>query len=390
MVSDSFGSPSLCLCALSVRYCLFILLWSLIAYNGLACWVWNVDGWLHTLGALDFAGGTVVHISSATAGLTACIILGKRHDWKRGHVHKAPNIPFVVLGASLLWVGWMGFNAGSAVAANALAGTALINTNGAAASAMMTWVVIDALRGKVSALGACSGIVVGLVAITPAAGFVHPGWALLIGIVSVCVVYPAQIMWKRWMRVDDTLDVFTCHGLGGISGSIMTGLFASAEWGGVDGAFYGRGIQLGYQLADICTTLAWSSAVTAVILGILHVIFGGLRPTVEEELLGLDQAAHGEEWEVATQAEALLAALEAKDKAVNGPEHHLGNGTISMNYTPRVGDGKPVHVELALHTPKEGGEQLVTLDRTSSASVLVSNGYEAYATPKAGEKHDQY
>ena len=280
----------------------------------------------------------------------------------------------------------MGFNAGSAVAANALAGTALINTNGATASAMMTWVFIDMLRGQVSVAGACSGIVVGLVAITPACGFLHPGWALLTGIIAVCVCYPSQLLWRKIMHVDDTLDVFTCHGFGGITGAICTGLFASAEWGGVDGAFYGRGIQLGYQLAAIVTTLAWSSAVTAICLGGLYLVFGSLRPSPEEEEQGLDKSAHGEEWEVAMQTQALLTQLETKNRLVNG-DQALHGGTISMDYKPRAADEKPVHVEMALGSPSSSAmpaQHLINIERQSSATSLNGQSaasYQEYASP---------
>ena len=361
-----------------IPYCLF--LWTCICYDPLACWVWNYNGWLHNLGSLDFAGGTVVHISSATSGLTACIILGKRVDWQRGHTHKPANIPFIVLGTSLLWVGWAGFNGGSALAANALAGTALINTNGSAASAMMTWVLIDALRGRVSVAGACSGIVVGLVAITPACGFVHPGYALLIGIIGTCVVYPSQILWKRWMKVDDTLDVFTCHGMGGITGAIVTGLFAESHWNAalVDGkpmecAFFNNGKQLGLQLAAVVVTLAWSSFCTACILGILHFVFGRLRPSKDEEILGLDQAAHGESWEVASQVEGLLAVIQHKDHQVNGEKHDMHHGRLQLQYLPDEAGMKPVSVEMALHSPQSppstaNGHLMGDLERASSAT----------------------
>ena len=340
----------------------------------------------------------MVHISSATAGLTACIILGKRHDWQHGHTPKPPNVPFIVLGASLLWVGWMGFNAGSALAANALAGTALINTNGAAASAMMTWVFIDAIRGRVSVAGACSGIVVGLVAITPACGFVHPGYALLIGMIATGVVYPSQILWRRWMKVDDTLDVFTCHGMGGITGAICTGLFADAHWNPaavvdsapIEGAFFQHGVQLGYQLAAIVTTLAWSSFVTTCILGILYLVFGGLRPSKDEEVLGLDQTAHGETWEVASQIEGLLAALQEKDHRLNGEKHDLMNGgTLSLEYKPQEAGMKPIHVEMEMspRSPSANGHLINNnLERQSSSTeASQSAAYEPYKAPD-GEK----
>jgi hypothetical protein len=291
----------------------------------------------------------------------------------------------------------MGFNAGSALAANALAGTALVNTNGAAASAMMTWVFIDALRGRVSVAGACSGIVVGLVAITPACGYVHPGYGLLIGIIATLVVYPSQVLWRKWMKVDDTLDVFTCHGMGGITGAICTGLFADSHWntsivdgGPIEGAFFSHGIQLGHQLAAIVTTLAWSSFCTTCILGILHVVFGGLRPTKEEEILGLDETAHGESWEVASQMEGLLVALRAKDHALNGAKHDmLAQGTLSLDYNPGEAGLKPIHVEMAM-TPKspmaDTNGHLINLERQSSSTdPSVTAPYEAYRSPH-GEK----
>lgn len=284
-------------------YVLFILIWSTVCYDALAHWVWASDGWLHTYGAIDFAGGTVVHISSGVSGLVASMILGKRYDFN----HKAPqrpaHIPFVVLGASLLWVGWIGFNAGSASAANGVAGVALVNTNAATAMALLTWTMFDAIRHKPSVVGASVGAVVGLVVITPAAGYVSPGWAVFMGFLGVCWVYgwillKAKIIhyWSPAQHVDDTLDCFSCHGMGGIAGAIMTGLFAQAKYNGVDGSFYGNGIQVWYQLAAVLTTVAFAAGCTAAIMLLLKYTIG-VRVSEEKESLGLDVTLHGEVWD---------------------------------------------------------------------------------------------
>ncbi|CAF4465041.1 unnamed protein product [Rotaria socialis] len=236
-----------------IPYMIFVLIWSTVCYDPMAHWVWGSNGWLKTLGALDFAGGTVVHIFSGVSGLVASTILGKRHDYDPRST-TAHNLPFTILGTCLLWVGWNGFNAGSANAASGIAALALVNTNVAAASALVTWVVIDAARGHIAVSGACTGSIVGLVAITPACGFVQPGWGLLIGIIGAIIVY-CLLLLKRYMRFDDTLDVAVVHG--GISGAFMTGLFAQkmVNPGGADGAFYGHPAQLWYQIAAILTAV---------------------------------------------------------------------------------------------------------------------------------------
>lgn len=279
-----------------IPYMIFIFVWSTVCYDPMAHWVWGSNGWLKGLGTLDFAGGTVVHILSGVSGFVASIILGKRHDYDP-YSTTAHNLPFTILGTSLLWVGWNGFNAGSASSAkyiinytnnkkiyrfffisfSGLAAMALVNTNAAAASGLMTFVVIDAIRGHISISGACTGCIVGLVAVTPACGFVQPGWGLLIGILGAMVVY-GLLQLKRFMRVDDTLDVAVVHGcgqychfflficyislilitlIGGISGAFMTGLFAqlSVNPSGANGAFYGHPIQLWYQIAGILTAI---------------------------------------------------------------------------------------------------------------------------------------
>jgi len=214
-------------------YMLFLLLWSTIVYDVLAHWVWSEDGWLGFnpnggLGAIDFAGGTVVHISSGVSALTAAWVLGKRLGFDTKEA-KPASVPFVMLGATMLWIGWNGFNAGSAGAANGLAAVALVATNAAAASAAMTWIFLEAaVTGKPTLIGGCIGAVVGLVVITPAAGFVQPGWAILMGIIGSLVVY-GILQVKHFLRADDTLDVFVCHGCGGIVGAFCTGLFAQTE-----------------------------------------------------------------------------------------------------------------------------------------------------------------
>ncbi|CAF1503739.1 unnamed protein product, partial [Didymodactylos carnosus] len=229
------------------------------------------DGWLKSLGTIDFAGGTVIHISSGVSGFVASAILGRRID--QGTKDIGNNLPFSILGASLLWVGWNGFNAGSANAASGLAALALINTNAAAASALVTWVLLDAIRGSVTITGACIGPVVGLVAITPAAGYVQPGWALLIGIIGAACVYVAM-QFKEYLNVDDTLDVAICHGLGGMVGAFCTGLFTQLDVnpaGGVN------------AFSAVCTALI------LIPMNLVWNLFGSyIRVSVEDELAGLD------------------------------------------------------------------------------------------------------
>jgi len=251
------------------------------------------------MGTLDFAGGTVVHISSGTAAFTAAVILGPRTGWQTSKQHKPANIPFTCLGATMLWFGWIGFNAGSAGAANGLAGLALVNTNVAAASALMTWVLLESVTGnkKPSLVGASIGCVVGLVAITPAAGFVQPGWGTLIGILGSMGVFGALRL-KHYLRTDDTLDVFLTHGVGGMIGCICTGLFAQADVnqsGANNGAFYGHPYQLVLQLFGILTAIGLSSFTTAASLLLLKYTIG-IRVSAEMEIDGPDHYMHGEQW----------------------------------------------------------------------------------------------
>ncbi|CAF0817753.1 unnamed protein product [Adineta steineri] len=234
-----------------IPYMIFIVIWTTCCYDPLAHWVWGSNGWLKHLGTLDFAGGTVVHISSGVSGYVASAILGKRVDYKP-HASNAHNIPFTVLGTCLLWVGWTGFNAGSANIASGLASLALVNTYVAAAAGLVTWVVIDAIRGQVSVSGACIGPVVGLVGITPACGFVQPGWALLFGIIPTIIIY-FLLLYKHHSIFDDTLDVAVVHGCG---------------------------------FASVCTA--------GILLPLKYTI--GIRLSPDEELRGLDWIAHGEKW----------------------------------------------------------------------------------------------
>src|SRR5205807_1123671 len=233
-----------------------ILLWATLVYDPLAHWVWGAGGWLQKLGALDFAGGTVVHISAGVSALVAARMLGSRKDFKR--VPIVPhNVPLVLLGAGLLWFGWFGFNAGSALAANGIAALAFTNTNTAAAAALVTWAACDLARsGKITAVGAATGLVVGLVGITPAAGYVTVPAALVIGVVAALISY-AAIQVRAASRLDDSLDVFSCHGMGGITGALLTGVFATklANPTGGDGWLAGHPGQLAVQGLAVLATV---------------------------------------------------------------------------------------------------------------------------------------
>ncbi len=274
----------------------FILLWATLVYDPLAHMVWGVGGWLRNLGALDFAGGTVVHISSGVAGLVAALVLGKRKGYKT--IPMIPhNIPFVLIGGALLWFGWFGFNAGSSLGANGVAMSAFIATNTAAAAAVLSWVIIEWVHhGKPTLLGAVTGAVVGLVAITPAAGFVSPVSAIIIGLLVSPLCYFAISVVKARLGYDDSLDVFGCHGVGGMWGALATGLFASktVNEAGNNGLFFGNPAQLGIQALSIIATIAISGILTFLILKVIS-IFTKLKATEQEEDEGLDTAQHGED-----------------------------------------------------------------------------------------------
>src|SRR5947207_1205491 len=256
-------------------YVVFLLLWATFIYDPLAHWVWGAGGWLQKLGALDFAGGTVVHISAGVSALVAARMLGARRDFKRAAI-VPHNVPLVLLGAGLLWFGWFGFNAGSALAANGLAALAFTNTNTAAATAMVTWACLDLIRtGKATAVGAATGLVVGLVAITPAAGFVTAPASLVIGALAAVVSYTA-IQIRARTRLDDSLDVFSCHGLAGVAGAMLTGVFASkaVNPAGGDGWLAGNFHQMGVQLLAVVAAIAIAVVGTVLILTLVQAVFG--------------------------------------------------------------------------------------------------------------------
>lgn len=277
-------------------FIIFVLLWATLVYDPLAHWVWGVGGWLRNLGALDFAGGTVVHISSGIAGLVAALVLGRRKGYKTTPMIPH-NIPFVLIGGALLWFGWFGFNAGSAVGANGIAMGAFLTTNTAAAAAALSWVIVEWMHhGKPTLLGAVTGAVVGLVAITPGAGFVNVISAIIIGLVVSPLCYFAISFVKARLGYDDSLDAFGCHGIGGMWGALATGLFASKEVNplGNNGLFYGNPAQLGVQALSVVVTIALSAVLTFTILKVIS-LFTKLRATEQEEEEGLDTAQHGED-----------------------------------------------------------------------------------------------
>jgi len=272
-------------------------LWSLIVYSPLAHWVWQPTGWLAKMGALDFAGGTVVHISSAAAAVACAIMLGKRKGYGQDKFHPH-NLTMTVMGAGILWFGWFGFNAGSALGANGLAGTAFLNTNIAAAAALLVWTGVEWMHaGKPTALGAASGAVAGLVTITPACGFVEPWAALLIGGIAGAACY-FGLMLKGKFKLDDALDVLGIHGVGGSLGAVLTGVFATtsvnAAIAGHEGLLYGNPSQVGIQLVGVVAAWVFSFGVSMVLLAGIKAIMG-LRVDEEAEVMGLDLAEHGEE-----------------------------------------------------------------------------------------------
>ncbi|MGF3522140.1 MAG: ammonium transporter [Candidatus Bathyarchaeia archaeon] len=284
---------------------IFSVVWVTFIYAPIAHWVWNPDGWLRAIGAIDFAGGIVVHIAAGFSALAAALVIGRRKGcstpWKE-HMktldktqEKPTNIPYVILGAALLWFGWFGFNAGSALSANELAVSALVTTNLAAAAAAVSWMLMDWwIKGKPSAVGVSIGAVVGLVAITPAAGYVTVTSALIIGLLAG-VISNLVASWRAGRsRIDDTLDVFACHGMGGLWGSIATGIFATASINGVNGLLFGNAGQLAAQLVAVAVVVPFAIAGSYALLKAVNV-FSPLRVSPEAEDAGLDLSEHGEE-----------------------------------------------------------------------------------------------
>jgi len=270
--------------------CIFMTLWSLLVYSPVAHWVWAPTGWIAGLGVLDFAGGTVVHINAGIAGLMCALVLGKRVGY--GNDNMAPyNLAYSVIGASLLWVGWFGFNAGSAVGSNGRAGMAMAVTQIATAAAALAWMFAEwVAKGKPSVLGAASGAVAGLVAITPASGFVLPGASIIIGVAAGVICFWSATSLKHMMGYDDSLDAFGVHCVGGIVGALLTGVFAFAPLGGTAGSLH----QLAIQAIGVISTLGWSGVMTLVILMITKALVG-LRVNEDEEREGLDLVLHGEQ-----------------------------------------------------------------------------------------------
>jgi len=274
-------------------YLAFLTLWALFVYAPVAHWVWG-GGFIQQMGALDFAGGTVVHVNAGVAALVAALVLGPRKDYGRQAIIPH-NVAFTVLGAGLLWFGWFGFNAGSALSASPSAALAFVNTMLAPAATLVVWTLLDLKRtGKATAVGAATGMVVGLVAITPAAGFVSPLGAIALGAVAAVPSYYA-LLWRARTRVDDSLDVVAAHGLGGTVGALLTGVLATKAWNGAtDGLLYGNPGQLLIQAAAVVAAMAFSAVGTYLILKFVG-LFAPLRVASREEGLGLDVSQHGEE-----------------------------------------------------------------------------------------------
>jgi Amt family ammonium transporter len=274
-------------------YVVFISLWMIVVYSPIAHWVWG-GGWLAQWGALDFAGGTVVHVNAAVAALVAAIVVGKRREYPSSSL-LPHNVPFVLLGAGLLWFGWFGFNAGSALAASPIAALAFVTTMFAPAATLVVWSLLDFFRlGKMTAVGAATAIVVGLVAVTPAAGFISPMNAILLGGIAAIPSYFGLVL-RAKTSLDDSLDVVAAHGLGGTVGALLTGVFAEKSLNGLaDGLMYGNPGQLGIQAVAVAAAIVYSGIGTFVLLKLVS-LFVGLRATTDDEYEGLDINQHGEE-----------------------------------------------------------------------------------------------
>ncbi len=270
-------------------FCIFISIWLIIVYSPIAHWVWGDGGWLKTLGALDFAGGTVVHINVGFAALAVALVIGPRKGYKKEPM-VASNIPYVLLGTGLLWVGWFGFNGGSALASNGTAVLALFNTHLAASGAALVWMLMEYFRtSKFSTVGLASGALAGLVAVTPAAGFVEPWAALILGVVSSVVCF-YMISLRSKSKVDESLDAISIHGTGGIIGAILTGIFATIASSGL---ILGNVGQVWIQIVGVIVTISYSFGVTYALAWLLNKIWG-FRVPQEIEYIGLDISLHGE------------------------------------------------------------------------------------------------
>jgi Amt family ammonium transporter len=282
---------------------IFVLLWSTLVYDPIAHWVWGTGGWLHNMGALDFAGGAAVHASAGFSGLAAAIVIGKRRDFRIGVPIASHNVPFVLIGAGILWFGWLGFNGGSALAASPVGVNALVVTNTSGAAGALVWMILSwAENKKPSALATAIGAVCGLIAITPASGYVGPMASIAIGTIAGLVTYMALYVRSKFMDVDDTLDVWAAHGIGGITGLLLTGVFAEKAIRNplndptvlaANGLLFGNANQLGVQALVVLVTLVYAFVMTVLLLKLLAPL--GLRVSRQEEDQGLDLAVHGEE-----------------------------------------------------------------------------------------------
>jgi ammonium transporter, Amt family len=291
-------------------YLAFITLWALVVYAPVAHWVWG-GGWLSKLGALDFAGGTVVHVNAGAAALVAAIVVGRRADYPSSSL-LPHNVPFTLLGAGLLWFGWFGFNAGSAVAASGIAALAFTTTMLAPAGTLVAWTFLDIARsGKPTAVGSATAIVVGLVAVTPAAGFVGPMSAIALGFVAAFPSYYALVL-RAKTSLDDSLDVVAAHGIGGTVGALLTGVFANKALNGVaDGALFGNPLQLVVQSTAILATMGYSATMSFGLLKLIGAVLP-LRAAAGDEAVGMDLSQHGEEAYVHAEGSAALSAAAAK------------------------------------------------------------------------------
>ena len=273
-------------------YVAFIILWTVLVYAPVAHWVWG-GGWLGKLGVLDFAGGTVVHINAGVSALVAALVLGARKDYGRQAI-LPHNVPFTLLGTGLLWFGWFGFNGGSALGANTSAALAFTNTFLAPMATLIVWATLDLIRTRhITAVGGATGIVIGLVAITPAAGFVSPAGAIALGALAALPSY-FVIVWRAGTRIDDSLDVFAGHGVGGITGALLTGIFAQKAWGGTDGLLAGNPAQLGIQALGVLSSLVYAGVMTFVLLKLLGLVVR-IGADQRSQGLGMDVTQHGEE-----------------------------------------------------------------------------------------------
>jgi len=274
-------------------FLIFSFIWATIVYDPVAHWVWGVGGWLRALGTLDFAGGSVVHITAGLSALAIALIIGKRKGYGKDNMEPS-NIPIVVLGAVLLWFGWFGFNGGSALAANGLAASAFVATNTAGAAAAIVWMILSWLHRRPSVLGVATGAIAGLAAVTPASGFVDPLSAIVIGAVASVISYYVIVL-RMTIRIDESLDVFACHGMGGMWGMLATGIFASKaiNLAGADGLIHGNIALLGTQAFAVAVIATFSFVLTLIIAKFVDLLIG-LRVKDNEEMVGLDISQHAE------------------------------------------------------------------------------------------------